>query len=92
MHKLVPSLLTPKQLTRFSWPTRDPTFSPRVISHTYVVLARVELSRLENNATSQSIMLTLHSKSSYPAKSNRPETDVATEVMPQRIDSDYQLR
>ena len=31
----MPSLLTPKQLTRFSWPTRDPTFSPRVTSQTY---------------------------------------------------------
>lgn len=56
------------------------------------MLAPVELFKLENNATSQAVMLTLHSKSSYPAKSNRPETDVATEVMPQRMDSDYQLR
>jgi hypothetical protein len=34
VHKLIPSLLTPKQLTRFSWPTSDPTFSPRVTSQT----------------------------------------------------------
>ena len=34
MHKLIPSLDTPRQLTRFSWPWREPTFSPRVMSHT----------------------------------------------------------
>lgn len=34
VHRLMPSLLTPKQLTRFSWPTREPTFSPRVTSQT----------------------------------------------------------
>lgn len=34
VHKLMPSLLTPKQLTLFSWPTSAPTFSPRVISQT----------------------------------------------------------
>lgn len=34
VHKLMPSLLTPKQLTRFSWPTSEPTFSPRVTSQT----------------------------------------------------------
>jgi len=64
VHKLIPSLLTPKQLTRLSWPTSEPTFSPRVISQT------------------------LHSKSSYPANSSLPETDVATDVMPHRIDSE----
>lgn len=41
VHKLMPSLLTPKQLTRFSWPTREPTFSPLVISQTCEVLARL---------------------------------------------------
>ena len=34
VHKLMPSLETPKQLTRFSWPTSEPTFSPRVMSQT----------------------------------------------------------
>jgi hypothetical protein len=34
VHKLIPSFDTPKQLTRFSWPTREPTFSPRVTSQT----------------------------------------------------------
>jgi hypothetical protein len=34
VHKLMPSLDTPRQLTRFSWPTSEPTFSPRVISQT----------------------------------------------------------
>jgi hypothetical protein len=34
VHKLIPSLLTPRQLTRLSWPTKDPTFSPRVTSQT----------------------------------------------------------
>ncbi len=34
VHRLIPSLLTPRQLTRFSWPTSEPTFSPRVTSHT----------------------------------------------------------
>lgn len=34
VHKLIPSLLTPKQLTRLSCPTNDPTFSARVTSHT----------------------------------------------------------
>jgi len=61
VHKLIPSLLTPRQLTRLSCPVRVPTRSPR--------------------STSQ----TLHSKSSYPAKSRRPETENATEVIPQRI-------
>ena len=31
--------------------------------------------------------LTLHSKSSYPAKRRRPDTENPTEVIPQRIDS-----
>jgi hypothetical protein len=34
VHRLMPSLLTPRQLTRFSWPFNDPTFSPRSVSHT----------------------------------------------------------
>jgi hypothetical protein len=34
VHKLMPSLLTPRQLTRLSWPTSEPTFSPLVISQT----------------------------------------------------------
>lgn len=34
VQRLMPSLETPRQLTRFSWPTREPTFSPRVTSHT----------------------------------------------------------
>jgi hypothetical protein len=34
VHKLMPSFETPKQLTRFSWPTSEPTFSPRVTSQT----------------------------------------------------------
>lgn len=38
VHKLMPSLETPKQLTRFSWPTSEPTFSPRVTSHTYMLV------------------------------------------------------
>lgn len=37
VHKLMPSLLTPRQLTRLSWPTSDPTFSPLVISQTYSI-------------------------------------------------------
>lgn len=35
VHILMPSLLTPRQLTRFSWPLSEPTFSPRRTSHTY---------------------------------------------------------
>lgn len=35
VHKLIPSLLTPKQLTRFLWPLRLPTLSPRRTSQTY---------------------------------------------------------
>lgn len=34
VHKLMPSLLTPRQLTRFSWPLNEPTFSPLNTSHT----------------------------------------------------------
>jgi hypothetical protein len=34
VHKLIPSLLTPKQLTRFSWPFNEPTLSPRRVSQT----------------------------------------------------------
>jgi len=33
-------------------------------------------------------VLTLHSKSSYPANKSLPDTEVATDVMPHRIDSD----
>lgn len=38
----MPSLLTPKQLTLFSWPTSDPIFSPRVTSQTWSRVSRVE--------------------------------------------------
>lgn len=34
VHRLMPSLLTPRQLTRFSWPLNEPTLSPRRTSHT----------------------------------------------------------
>lgn len=34
VHRLMPSLLTPRQLTRFSWPLSEPTLSPRSTSHT----------------------------------------------------------
>jgi hypothetical protein len=34
VQRLMPSLLTPRQLTRFSWPLNDPTLSPRRTSHT----------------------------------------------------------
>lgn len=34
VHKLIPSLLTPKQLTRFSCPLSEPTLSPRSVSQT----------------------------------------------------------
>lgn len=34
VHKLMPSLLTPRQLTRFSWPLKEPTLSPRRTSQT----------------------------------------------------------
>ena len=34
VHKLMPSLLTPRQLTLFSWPLNEPTFSPLNTSHT----------------------------------------------------------
>lgn len=34
VHRLMPSLLTPRQLTRFSWPLKEPTLSPRRTSHT----------------------------------------------------------
>lgn len=34
VHRLMASLLTPKQLTRFSWPCKEPTRSPRRTSHT----------------------------------------------------------
>jgi hypothetical protein len=34
VHKLMPSLLTPRQLTRFSCPLKEPTLSPRRTSQT----------------------------------------------------------
>jgi len=34
VHRLIPSLLTPRQLTRFSCPLSDPTLSPRSVSQT----------------------------------------------------------
>lgn len=84
VHKLIPSLLTPKQLTRFSWPTREPTFSPRVTSQTCQ-----EYVSLGSKQVCGGLVRTLHSKSSYPANRRRPETDVATDVIPHRMDSDW---
>lgn len=34
VHRLIPSLLTPRQLTRLSWPLSEPILSPRRTSHT----------------------------------------------------------
>lgn len=36
VHKLMPSSLTPKQLTLFSCPLKEPTLSPRRVSQTYI--------------------------------------------------------
>lgn len=41
VHRLMPSLLTPKQLTRFSWPLSEPTLSPRSVSQTLLVSAAI---------------------------------------------------
>ena len=34
VHNAIPSELTPRQLTRFSWPVKTPTRSPLRVSHT----------------------------------------------------------
>lgn len=55
--------------------------------HPRPVKKLVELSIIDGVKRSMSI--TLHSKSSYPAKRSLPETEVATDVIPHRMDSDY---
>jgi hypothetical protein len=76
VHRLSASLLTPRQLTRLSCPCRVPTRSPRRTSQTWIALAW-------SFALHHVVAPTLHSKSSYPANNSRPETEKATEVMPQ---------
>lgn len=44
VHRLMPSLLTPRQLTRFSWPLREPTLSPRRTSHTLHEVSQLSVS------------------------------------------------
>ena len=83
VQRLIASLLTPRQLTRFSWPFRLPTRSPRRTSQTFRWLEKISTINIWNGWKPD--VLTLHSKSSYPAKSNRPETENATEVIPHKI-------
>lgn len=71
----IASLLTPRQLTRLSCPWRVPTLSPRRTSQTCDIVSM-------DHWQSHKRKLTLHSKSSYPAKSSLPETENATDVMP----------
>ena len=47
VHRLIPSLLTPRQLTRFSWPFRFPTRSPRNTSQTLMKIFSILQIRFE---------------------------------------------
>lgn len=74
VHNDMASLLTPRQLTRLSCPCSVPTRSPRRVSQTwYCQWCREKMVMTPR---------TLHSKSSYPANNNLPDTENATDVIP----------
>ena len=85
VHRAIPSTLTPKQLTRFSWPVRTPTRSPLRVSQTLHVQSSYPPNRIRpeiENATDvmpQRMLSCVYELSSRSARISKRRQEASSE-------------